>query len=160
MEDQIAQFLLRAAKLEFFLANADVQLVHLRPAGQLNIVSGVNWTAVAQRIEAKYPFAAFDFALAPFGLFKETAPQYLVWSSENRFKWDSDDNPINSWDRLLSRSYAQLRNNIAHGNKLQMPAAFTHERTAAFLDAGNALIEFIASDVFARPHWETPIVFQ
>jgi hypothetical protein len=160
VEDEIARFMLRAAKFEFFLANTGIELAQLRPLGHFNIVTGVNWTNVANRVEAKYPFEAFDFKITEFNIFRDTAPQYLVWDVERGFKWDSDNAPIDSWDRLLSRGYAQLRNNIAHGNKFQIPAAFTYERTATFLQAGHALIEFIASNVFSHPHWESPLVFQ
>ncbi|WP_146165120.1 hypothetical protein [Mycoplana dimorpha] len=93
-------------------------------------------------------------------MFKDSAPQFLVKADDGRLKWDSDEAVIDSWDRLFSRSFAQLRNNIAHGNKALMPAAFTHERTEKFLVAGHALMDFVAQAIFFRTDWDGPIAFR
>jgi hypothetical protein len=159
VEEQIARFMLRAAKFEFFLVNFDTALAHTKAIESLEVISGVNWTLVAKKIEAKSPFAAFDFEHAEFLMLRATSPQYLVKSQQYSLAWDSNDEAIVSWDRLLNRSYAQLRNNIAHGNKIQLAAPFTLDRTQQFLHAGHALIDFIAGDIFEVPHWETPLRF-
>ena len=93
-------------------------------------------------------------------IFAETAPQYLVAKRDGVLDWDSDNLPVDSWDRLLSRGFAQFRNNVAHGNKHQMTAPFTHERTGQFLAAAPVLIDFIATQVFDMPGWETPLMFR
>ena len=160
MEEVIARLLMKMSKFEFYLVNRDTELAHTRTANGLEVVTGINWTRLAQQIERAYPFSKFDFGRSSFGVLQETAPQYLVKTANGYLKWDSDDLPITSWDRLLSRSFAQLRNNLAHGNKAQMPAPFTYDRTEKFLAAGDALIDFIAAHVFDAPHWETPITFR
>lgn len=160
MEEEIARLLMKMAKFEFYLVNSDSDLAHTRKTNRFDVISGINWTKLADKLERKVPFAAFDFEKTALHIFKETAPQYLVRADGGRLKWDSDDVNIDSWERLLSRSYAQLRNNLAHGNKAQMPAPFTYDRTAQLLEAGHALIEFISREAFNDPHWETPIRFQ
>ncbi|MDX8470323.1 hypothetical protein RFM26_32095 [Mesorhizobium sp. VK23B] len=157
MEQDIANFMLRAAKFEFFLVNRDTSLVHTKVVGVFTAIIGVNWTKVAQFVEVAFPFNTFDFTNSGFEIFAQTAPQYLVIKHDGRLGWDCDNEPIDSWDRLLTRSYAQLRNNVAHGNKHQMPAPFTHDRTAQFLPAGLALMNFIANQVFLESDWDTPI---
>ncbi len=157
MEEEISQFMLAAAKFEFFLVNRDIRFAHVSKVRGLDVVAGVNWTAVAYRIESQFPFTDFDFTDRGILIFKETAPQYLTVGSGGALKWDSDDAPIDSWDRLLSRSFAQLRNNVAHGNKLHMAAPFTYGRTAKFLPAGHALMDFVAIEVCGQPGWKTPI---
>lgn len=86
MEERISHFMLRAAKLEFFLANIDVRYVHLRPLGALQVVSGINWTSVAERIEQAFPFDAFDFSTSLFSFLQSASPQYLAWSHESGFR--------------------------------------------------------------------------
>jgi len=158
MEAKISQFILKVSKFEFFLINTDITLAHFDRA--TGAVTGLNWTRLAALIEAEMPFSAFNFQQSGFSIFKDTAPQYLTISPEGCLKWDSDDQPIDSWERLLSRSFAQLRNNVAHGNKAQMTAPFTLGRTEGFLNAGDNLIEFIAEHVFHNPDWQTPIMFR
>lgn len=160
MEDRIAHLMLKMSKFEFYLVNRDVAFATTKAVGKLNVVTGINWSTLAKQLEIKHSFADFDFAQCKFGLFKDTSPQYLAKTESGRLKWDSDDLPINSWERLLVRSYAQLRNNIAYGNKAQLPAPFTHSRTTEFLDAGDALIDFIAQTLFGGVDWETPITFR
>jgi hypothetical protein len=160
MEEEIARLMLKMSKFEFYLVNRDIELARTTAIKGLNVVTGIDWNRLARWVEAKHPFTKFDFAQSRFQAFKETAPQYLVKMESGRLGWDSDDRPIDSWERLLSRSFAQLRNNIAHGNKAQMPAPFTRDRTAQFLEAGDALIDFMAREVFDEPGWETPIVFR
>jgi hypothetical protein len=159
LEEQIARFMLRAAKFEFYLVNNNMDFAQTKPVGAFEAIAGIQWSKVAQSLQKICPFEGFDFDASPFGVLKRTAPQFLV-KGDRRLRWDSDDNPIESWERLLGRSYAQLRNNVAHGNKAQVPAAFTHERTMEFLEAGNALIDFIAVTVCGSLHWEAPIHFQ
>ncbi len=158
MEEMISQYMLRMGKFEFFLVSMDIELAHVSGANQA--VMGVNWTRLAQRVENRYPFAQFDFDHPPIRMFKETAPQFLVKSDRGGLKWDSDDAAIDSWDRLFSRSFAQLRNNIAHGNKALMPAAFTHERTEQFIAAGHALMDFVGQAIFHYGDWDGPIAFR
>ncbi|MER8479776.1 hypothetical protein [Mesorhizobium sp. M1163] len=130
MEEEIARFMLKASKFEFFVINQSIELALSKEVRTFAAVSGVNWTKLAQRIEEKFPFTSFDFSKSGFEIFAQTAPQYLVIKENNRADWDSDNDSIDSWDRLLSRGYAQLRNNVAHGNKKQKAAPFTYERTA------------------------------
>ena len=151
MEEEIARFLITTSKFEFYLISSDTKLAHTKAKGRLEIVAGINWTELAYRVETKHPFAKFDFEQSPFCIFKEASPQYLVKTESGRLKWDSDDLPIDSWERLLTRSYAQLRNNIAHGNKAHLTAQFTHDRTERFIAAGKALIDFIARQIFSDP---------
>lgn len=157
MEEEIARFMLKASKFEFFVVNWDIELAVTRSVREFTVISGINWTKLAQRVEAKFPFKSFDFSKSGFAIFAQTAPQYLVVKEQNRIAWDSDNEPIDSWDRLFSRGYAQLRNNVAHGNKKQQAAPFTYERTAKFLSAGLALMDFIATQVSPEPVWDTPI---
>ena len=157
MEDEIANFMLKASKSEFFVVNQNIELALIRSVRKFTVISGVNWTKLAQRVEAKFPFKSFDFSKSGFMIFAQTAPQYLVVKEKNRIDWDSDNEPIASWDRLLSRGYAQLRNDVAHGNKKQKAAPFTYERTAQFLPAGLALMDFIATQVLSESDWDTPI---
>jgi len=158
VEEEISHYMLRVAKFEFFLVSTDINLAHVSGANQA--ILGVNWTRLAQHVEHRYPFAQFDFDHPPIRIFKETAPQFLVQSDHGGVKWDSDDVFIDSWDRLFSRSFAQLRNNIAHGNKALMPTAFTYERTGQFIAAGHALMDFVGQAIFNRGDWDGPIVFK
>ena len=160
MEKLIAHFMLRAAKFEFYLINKDIGFAQTKHIGELEAISGVQWSKVAQHLQEKFPFESFDFDASSFALFKKTAPQLLVKGSGQRPQWDSDNEPQNSWERLLGRGYAQLRNNIAHGNKAQIPVPFTHGRTIEFLQAGNALIDFIAEALFGERDWEEPLAFR
>ncbi len=157
MEEQISHYMLRMGKFEFFLVSMDINLAHVNGANQA--IMGVNWTRFAQLVEHYYPFAQFDFDHSPIRMFKETAPQFLVKSDHGGLKWDSDDVVIDSWDRLFTRSFAQLRNNIAHGNKALIPAAFTYERTGQFIAAGHALMDFVGQAIFNRGDWDGPIAF-
>lgn len=157
IEYTISEFMLRASKFEFFLVNLDQQFAHVEVAN--NVVKGVNWSRVAITIEDLFPFDCFDFENSDFDVFSTTVPQRLVIQVGGGLKWDSEQVDINSWNTLLARGYAQLRNNIAHGNKAQLSAPFTHDRTLKFIQAGNALIDFIASDVLRKPDWFQPISF-
>lgn len=157
MEEEISQFILAAAKFEFFLVNHDIRFAHVTNVRGIRAVAGVNWNVISVDVESRFPFASFDFAAKGILIFKETVPQYLTVGWGGTLKWDSDNAPIDSWDRLLSRSYGQLRNNVAHGNKHQMPAPFTYERTLEFLPAGHALMNFVAAEVCDQADWDTPI---
>lgn len=158
MDNEIAEFMLLAAKLEFFLVNLDQGFAH--SDGETSVVRGVNWERIGQSLEHMHPFAAFDFEGSGFQIFKETVPQYLVAKEDGGLKWDSDEVEVMSWPVLLGRSYAQLRNNVAHGNKAQLPAPFTRERTREFLEAGRCLIHFVASTHSTNNTWNYPIQFQ
>ena len=157
MEEEISHYMLRVAKFEFFLMSMDITLAHVN--GASNAITGVNWTRLAQLVEQYHPFAHFDFDHPPIRMFKETAPQVLVKSHHDELKWDSDDVFIDSWERLFTRSFAQLRNNNAHGNKALMPAPFTYERTGQFIAAGHALMNFVGQTIFNRDDWDGPIAF-
>jgi hypothetical protein len=142
LDDKIADFMLLAAKFEFFLVNLDQAFAHVN--GTTRVVTGVNWDRVGQSLEGKHPFDEFDFAGSGLQIFKETAPQFLIAPENGGLKWDSDEVKVSSWQILLRRGYAQLRNNVAHGNKAQLPGPFTYHRTEQFLEAGHYLIHFIA----------------
>ncbi|WP_245729416.1 hypothetical protein [Salinihabitans flavidus] len=157
MDEEISRFMLLAAKLEFFLVNLTHDFAHVD--GKTRVVSGVNWDRIGRSLECRHPFKEFDFAEAGFQVFKETAPQFLVAKEGGGLKWDSNEIEISSWQVLLGRSYAQLRNNVAHGNKAQLSAPFTHERTRAFLEAGHHLIHFIAGEYSSDETWSYAIQF-
>ncbi|MDR7225253.1 hypothetical protein [Aminobacter aminovorans] len=161
MEDEIAAFMIKAAKFEFYLVNRDLALAHIEVVRGLCLVTGVNWAIVAKYIEAKHPFKDFDFERYGFEMFRNTAPQYLVMKKhDGRLHWDSDNVKIDSWEQLLARGYSQFRNNIAHGNKSQLLAPFTEGRTQEFLSAAHLLIDFITRDVFDTPNWDSGLMFQ
>lgn len=157
LDEEIANFMLLAAKFEFFLVNLDQNFAHVQ--GSMGVVVGINWERVGQSLQARHPFASFDFAGSGFQIFKETAPQYLVVKEGGGLKWDSDLIEVSSWQILLARSYAQLRNNVAHGNKAQLPAAFTHDRTSEFLKAGHRLIHFAAGAFSSDETWSFAVQF-
>jgi len=160
LEEQIAHFMLRAAKFEFYLVNRDTGFAQTRRSGTFDVIAGIQWGVIAQQLQVKQPFETFDFTASAFNMFRQTAPQFLVKDQNGRPRWDSDNEPVESWDRLLGRGFAQLRNNIAHGNKAQVPGPFTHSRSLEFIQAGNALIDFVAVTLFDEPRWETPIAFR
>jgi hypothetical protein len=142
MDDRIAKFMLLAAKFEFFLINHSYEFAHID--GRTGAVKGVNWDRVGSSLEGARPFSEFAFKESGFDIFKETVPMFLKLTRDSRFRWDSEEIEINSWETLLGRSYAQLRNNVAHGNKAQLAAPFRHKKTEEFLVAGEKLILFIA----------------
>ncbi len=158
LDEEISEFMLLAAKLEFFLVNLDQAFAHVNE--KTRVVRGINWDRIGQSLEDKHPFAKFDFERSGFQLFKETIPQLLVAKKGGGLKWDSDEIEVSSWQVLLGRSYAQLRNNVAHGNKAQLPAAFTHDRTKEFLKAGHQLIHFIAGAHSSNETWNYAVQFQ
>ncbi|WP_299648436.1 hypothetical protein [uncultured Tateyamaria sp.] len=158
MDDKIAEFILLAAKMEFFLVNLDQDFAHVD--GETRVIRGVNWNRIGQSLEDMYPFADFDFEGSGFQILKETLPQYLVAKENGGLKWDSEDVVVSSWQTLLGRSYAQLRNNVAHGNKAQLPAPFTHNRTKDLLEAGHCLIHFIGGAYSHDDSWSYAIQFQ
>lgn len=158
MDDEIAKFMLLAAKMEFFLVNLDQDFAHVD--GKTRAIRGVNWVRIGQSLEDIYPFAEFDFESSGFQILKETIPQYLVAKEVGGLKWDSEDVVVSSWQTLLGRGYAQLRNNVAHGNKAQLPAPFTHSRTNDLLEAGHCLIQFIGRTYSPDESWSYAIQFQ
>lgn len=143
MDNRIASFMLLAAKFEFFLINVSNDFAHID--GTTGAVRGVNWDRVGNALEERNPFDGFDFKGCEFEVFKQTLPMFLKFNQDGRLKWDSEEIEINSWATLLGRSYAQLRNNVAHGNKAQLAAPFRQGKTAEFLAAGENLIHFIAN---------------
>ena len=94
MDKEIAQFMLLAAKLEFFLVNLDQTFAHVH--GATGVVRGVNWERVGESLQSKHPFASFDFAGSGFQIFKDTTPQHLVVKEGGGLKWDSDMIEISS----------------------------------------------------------------
>ncbi|MGS4991009.1 hypothetical protein ACVDG9_23795 [Roseibium sp. RP-7] len=158
MDRDIARFMIDAAKFEFFVVNLDLRFAHIDPV--TNAVTGVNWELLGQAMEEIFPFDEFDFSNSDFEIFRLTVPQKLVVSELGGLKWDSEEVEVSSWRVLLGRSYAQLRNNVAHGNKAQLPAYFTRERTAEFLIAGRNLIDFIAEALSGDKSWKGPIHFR
>ena len=119
-EDKIAKFMITVSKFEFFLIceRMDLAAIKFDQESNLQKIAGIQWEKLGDLIEKRYKFLDFDFAKYKFLIFKETSPQYLVKSPDSEaIKWDSDERPIDSWSRLLTRSFAQFRNNIAHGNK-------------------------------------------
>jgi hypothetical protein len=152
--------MLTAAKFEFFLINKNIELARIEEKAGFQKLTGVEWGKLAAFIEKKYQFSKFDFNGCPFSFLSKEVPQYLVKSKNGIPSWDSNEVIVDSWDKLLSRGYAQFRNNVAHGNKAQLPSQFTEDRTEKFLQASLALISFIATDVFDEPQWEGSILFR
>jgi hypothetical protein len=150
--------MLLAAKFEFFLVNLDQRFAKVNRVTRT--ITGVNWDRIGRSLEDKRPFHEFDFAVSGFQIFKETAPQFLVARENGGLKWDSDEVEISSWQLLLTRGYAQLRNNVAHGNKAQLPAPFTQGRTIEFIKAGHSLIHFVAGAYSSDDTWGNPVQFQ
>ena len=159
LENDISEFMLKAAKFEFFLINKDIQLGRIEEKDNLQKLVGLDWGKLAVIIEDKHKFHDFDFKSCQFSYFKTDVPQYLVKSENGVPKWDSDEVTVDSWAKLLTRGYAQFRNNVAHGNKAQLPSAFTTERTENFLAASHALMAFIAQDIFEERDWERSLFF-
>ncbi|MER9387801.1 hypothetical protein [Mesorhizobium sp. M0435] len=155
MEQDIALLTVRIAKLEFYLLTISSKFAQLDAGGKRII--GFDWQRVGREIENCVPFATFDFANSGFAILRDTAPQFLTVTNDGNLHWDSDDHPIDSWERLMDRSFAQLRNNLAHGSKHRPAAPFTHGRTVDFLKAGHAIIDFVARSVLRKPDWEKPL---
>ena len=153
--------MMTVSKFEFFLINENIELARIKEDNHLQKLTGLDWQKLAVLIEKKYPFSNFKFEDSGFSVFKVTAPQYLVKSPETgKPKWDSDECIIDSWGKLLNRSFSQFRNNIAHGNKGQLLAPFTNARTEEFMAGGYALIGFVADQIFEQENWEMEIAFQ
>ncbi|AUQ97647.1 MULTISPECIES: hypothetical protein [Phaeobacter] len=157
MDEEISRFMLLAARLEFFLVNLTHEFAHVD--SETRVVRGVNWDQVGQSLEGIRPFEDFDFSKSGFQIFKDTIPQRLVAKNGGGLKWDSDEIKVSSWQVLLGRSYAQVRNNVAHGNKAQLSAPFTHDRTKDLLEAGHHLIHFIAGEYSSDESWSNAIQF-
>lgn len=158
VEMKITNYLVRCAKFEFYLINKNCSYAKTEDMGPLKKVTGIDWSKLAADLERKYTFAEFDFVQNGFDFLKVNRPQYLVLNGGG-LKWDSDTIDIQSWILLLSKSFAQLRNNIAHGNKSLLPSPFTEKRTEYFIDAGNALMDFIVNDFYNCQDWDGPIHF-
>ncbi|GAA6200233.1 hypothetical protein [Aquicoccus sp. SU-CL01552] len=158
MDDEIAGFMLMAAKFEFFLINLNPNFAHVH--GKTKVVTGVNWDRVSESLEDIHPFDEFRLEDSGFQTLKETAPHFLIEAENGGFRWDSDEVKITSWQILLRRGYAQLRNNVAHGNKAQLPAPFTAHRTKEFLAAGHNLIHFIAATYSQDDMLRYPVQFR
>lgn len=152
---------MKVARFEFFLINSNIELGKINEESSgLKKITGVNWGKLARLLEKKFKFVDFNFKEYNLEIFKNTAPQYLVKSESGQLKWDSDDKAIDSWEILLSRGFAQLRNNIAHGNKAHISSAFTQTRTEEFIESGHCLMNFIAKEIFNVEHWASEIVFK
>jgi hypothetical protein len=159
IDKNISDYLIRCAKFEYLLVCKDISLAQTEQNGLFQVVKGIEWSKLAQRLEDVRPFATFNFDTYRFGYFKSNTPQFLSIKDGN-LKWDSENKTIDSWILLVTRSFAQLRNNIAHGNKSHMAAAFTADRTEKFIDAGNNFMNFVANELFNEIDWEQPIVFR
>lgn len=160
-EARIAEFIMRFAKFEFFLINLSTEFAHKSPTKNTKsrYIMGVDWICLAKFVEDRHPFQSFQFKNCGFEIFKTASPQRLALKETGRLGWDDEPVEIISWELLLTKGLARLRNNIAHGNKAQLKAPFTEERTELFLDAGQSLINFITADIFDAPDWEHPIFF-
>lgn len=117
--------MLLAAQKEFFLVNLNDGFAHVDT--ETRVFRGVNWDRVDQSLEGKDQFEEFDFSKSGFQIFKDTIPQRLVVKDGGGLKWDSEEVKVSSWHVLLGRNYTQLRNNIAHGSKAQLPARSNKE---------------------------------
>lgn len=158
MESTISEFMLLAAKFEFFLATHNRNFVHID--GTTHKVIGMNWENVATSLSTAYPFNSFDFASSGFEYLVKTVPQHLIWPPDAAPRWDSEEVDVNSWHILIQKGYAQVRNNVAHGNKALLPAPFTPERTEKFIIAATALIHFVVEAHEGSPYWNAEIHFQ
>lgn len=160
IEREISDFMLKMSKFEFFLINQNIELGRVEQKGTLQKITGIEWEKLATMLERKYKFQSFDFHSYKFFYFISNVPQYLVRSDRGELKWDSDDVTVDSWSKLLIRGYAQFRNNVAHGNKAHLASQFTEGRTKEFLAASQALIDFIAAEIFNEPCWDRSIFFK
>lgn len=162
IEDKISKFMMKVSKFEFFLINQNIELASIKEDKGFQKLVGINWGKLAVLIEKEHKFSSFDFDNCKFNILKDTSPQFLVKNIEGveKLKWDSDNVIIDSWCKLLSRSFAQFRNNIAHGNKATIPTAFTKGRTQEFINAGDELINFITEKIFKEKDWLLPIEFK
>lgn len=159
IENKISKFFVTVSKFEYFLINNNIKLGKVSDqSGALQKISGLDWNKLSKLIEQKQPFDLFNFSSGGFEIFKNEPPQFLVKENGN-LKWDSDETIIDSWEILLSKSFAQLRNNIAHGNRVHLPSHFTQGRTEQFIDAGYSIMNFIAEEVLQIRNWEEPIYF-
>lgn len=155
---KISDYLTRCAKFEYLLICNDISLAKINQGGSFQIVAGVEWSMLAQHLEDKHPFGTFNFNDSSFDYLKSNTPQYLT-VKDDQLKWDSDNKAVDSWILFLTRSFAQLRNNIAHGNKAHLASAHTTDRTKKFIDAGNKFMNFVAKELFNEIYWEQPIEF-
>jgi hypothetical protein len=159
IESEIAQYMLRFAKFEFFLLSSDPTLGTLDENYKPKRIS-LDWQKVAQRVEQRCPFQTFKPHTFDFAVFFNESPQYLTLDENDELKWDSNDPSFDSWLVVLTRSLLQFRNNIAHGNKGCIPAPFTADRTIEFMKAGHALMNFLSDVLFDIVDWDSDIYFQ
>lgn len=155
MEQHIAKLMVRMAKFEFFMIKSRHDLAQVNGNGK---VEGFQYSVLANLVEDVVPFNRFDFDESNFSIFRYEPPQYLVLRN-NVLSWDGDGFEISNWEALLTKSYAQLRNNLAHGSKSLQAVQFTHGRSSLYLAAGHAVIDFIGSDVFKNPNWEASLEY-
>jgi len=162
IEKEISSFMLRFSKFEFYLIDMLPELIIASgcPKCADRKITGLDWNKLAAKLEKKITFACIKSKNMNFHMLIDQHPQYLVITPENKIKWDSDVFPINSWNDLLVKGLAQLRNNIAHGNKNHITAPFTHERTKDFLISANYLLNFIIETLLPdHKPWEMEITF-
>ncbi|RZS76894.1 hypothetical protein EV217_5126 [Phyllobacterium myrsinacearum] len=157
MEQQLAEYMMRFAKFEFFLMRVDPGFVQ---KNKENRVTGVQWDMLANEVEKVFPWATFDFDNSGFAIFKDQPPQYLIIREDHSLDWDGDADPVDDWSKLLTKSFAQFRNNIAHGSKGNPPRPFTHGRTPVFLAAGHNLMNFLTAGLFDGWYWDEELHYE
>ncbi|WP_425073713.1 hypothetical protein [Sagittula sp. S175] len=143
-EEDIAGFMMRASKLEFAIVQRDCQRFARTARGDPTKVVGYDVEPVSEALEAAQPFSVGYANSKVFGFLAEHSPSWLVrvegqlgWSARHDFSAAEQ-----SWLQTL-KNYAQLRNNVAHGNKM-LPAAETGDRTEAFLGAARNFQDEVA----------------
>jgi|GEM_PF-5963767 len=153
LEQKISDYLIRCAKFEYFLIRHNPSFAKTNTDGK---ITGVNWKELAKAIEELHPFSG---AIPDFAILKSDPPGFLVAES-GKIDWKKNPAKIDTWKKLLISSFAQLRNNIAHGSKAH-PAEASPDRALKLIEAGDRLMVFIAQNVLDTTNpCEEDIVFQ
>lgn len=154
-EERLSQYLLRAVKFEFYLISEEPTFAQTNGSGR---VTGIQWGKVAKKIEDKK--CSFKEIPDSFIVLKKNPPRFLR-KEDNQLTWSKrDDVAIESWRCLLKKGLAQLRNNIAHGSKALPHMDVEQGRVESLLEAGTALMGFIAKELFSDNNWEQSITLQ
>ena len=160
LDEKISKFMLKFSKFEFYLITQFLELARTTecPIKNCKKIAGLNWERLAKKLEEKNKFSDF-LNNKHFPLLSTNPPQYVVITDKRKLKWDSDEAKIDSWETFLTRSLAQLRNNVAHGNKALENAQFTDGRSEEFIEEASRLTDFIIKTLTGKNDWETGIFF-
>ncbi len=152
IEQEISDYLTRSTKFEYFLIHHNPSFAKRKSDKK---IIGINWEALADHIERSHSFAT---ATQNFSTLKSQPPGFLVIRNE-QVEWEPNCAIIETWKDFLINSFAQLRNNVAHGSKAH-PSNSAPDRARKLVREGNALMTFIAKDVLHVDSWEEDIFFR